>query len=505
MSPLPNPQLWNAATVGRLQTQDVFANGGWWHDARILAATGEGIDREESRAWDGWWNEQIVTLVQLTMEQRDALNILLTGRSERGFAEIVKRIVASKALEFDVVCLKPEVGPNNQSFANTMDFKQTFLEDLIITYREAEEIRIYEDRPRHVKAFREHLAVFNRNLRDGHYPAPRPPITAEPFQKTLDPVIETAEVQRMINDHNAAVARGVRALGGRQRIKRDIFLTGYMISPEDTQRLLPLANLPENVPDMDLKPMANNILICPRPCARNDLNKIGGIGRKLSWQVTGIGVWENKVWAASVLPVPDTAQHYTENRAPCVVLALRRNAKPADVNNISNWQPVPAERALVFDTVIGEKVLLRVEDEEPRGNGSNRPFQTRDSKRKQPQAHDNDPHWHQGQRAQHPRQADSGRAGYRGSHGGRGARGGGAPQRGGRGNGPTHNSHRGGQGNPRGGSNRGRGRGGQRQFFDDPSYAGGQGHPAQVSYDDHPSGGGNNGPAYGYDGGGNGF
>ena len=60
-SPLPNQKLWTGQTVGMLQSLDVFANGSWWHDPNILAATGQGIEKEEPRAWEGWWNEQIVT------------------------------------------------------------------------------------------------------------------------------------------------------------------------------------------------------------------------------------------------------------------------------------------------------------------------------------------------------------------------------------------------------------------------------------------------------------
>lgn len=145
-SPLPNPQLWNGQTVGFLQTYDGFANGGWWHDPNLLAATGEGIEVEEPRAWKGWWNEQIVQLVELSMQQKDALTVLLTGRSEAGFADLIKRIVSSRKLEFDLICLKPEVGPNSQQFASTMAFKQAFLEELVLTYKQADEIRVYEDR-----------------------------------------------------------------------------------------------------------------------------------------------------------------------------------------------------------------------------------------------------------------------------------------------------------------------------------------------------------------------
>lgn len=60
MSPLPNPKLWTGPTVGYLQTEESFVNGGWWHDQHILEVTGQGIEKEEARAWDGWWNEQIV-------------------------------------------------------------------------------------------------------------------------------------------------------------------------------------------------------------------------------------------------------------------------------------------------------------------------------------------------------------------------------------------------------------------------------------------------------------
>jgi hypothetical protein len=85
-------------------------------------------------------------LVRMSMEQKDALTVLLTGRSEAAFSDIIKRMIASQKLEFDLIGLKPEVGPNGQRFATTMNFKQSFLEDLVLTYEQAEEIRVYEDR-----------------------------------------------------------------------------------------------------------------------------------------------------------------------------------------------------------------------------------------------------------------------------------------------------------------------------------------------------------------------
>ena len=75
------------------------------------------------------------------------LTVLLTGRAENKFSAIVKRIVKSKNLVFDMCCLRPSVGPNNQSFASTLAFKQAVLNDIVHSYSNAEAIRVYEDRP----------------------------------------------------------------------------------------------------------------------------------------------------------------------------------------------------------------------------------------------------------------------------------------------------------------------------------------------------------------------
>ena len=82
------------------------------------------------------------------MRQKDALTVVLTGRAEHNFADLIKRMIASKKLEADMVCLKPQVGPMGQRFSSTMLFKQALLDDLVFTYKDAEEIRVYEDRPK---------------------------------------------------------------------------------------------------------------------------------------------------------------------------------------------------------------------------------------------------------------------------------------------------------------------------------------------------------------------
>jgi len=98
------------------------------------------------------------------MEDPSTLNVLLTGRNESAFSDLVGRMVASKGLEFDIVALKPRSGPSGQQFGSTMLFKQALLKDIVFTYSTAEEIRVYEDRPKHTKGFRDFFASLNSSL-----------------------------------------------------------------------------------------------------------------------------------------------------------------------------------------------------------------------------------------------------------------------------------------------------------------------------------------------------
>ncbi|KAF5677210.1 nucleolar rRNA processing protein [Fusarium heterosporum] len=478
-TPLPNPQLWNGPTIGTLSNQETFINGGWWHDSRILASTGQGLEIEEKRAWEGWWNDKIVDLVKLSMLQKDALCVLLTGRSERGFAELIKKMVAAKGLEFDMVGLKPTVSPSNQKFQSTMHFKQLFLGTLMETYKEADEIRVYEDRPKHTKGFRDFFAEFNRQQ---NMTPTRGPIMAEVIQvadcaTTLDPVVEVAEIQHMINIHNEMVSKqSPRVRQHRLRIKKTVFFTGYMIGPEDTKKLIKLAHIPQNMPQHELKYHGNNILICPRPCPASILDKVGGMGSKMNWEVIGTACFENSIWAAQLRPIPQHAKFHTDNPSPLVVLALRKGVRPMDAGKIQNWQPLPPEETFSFETVVGEKIILRIEPEDPREDEYESLFANKASKRK----HNGDEDWNQRNTQGHY----SGRNESRGYHsGGRGGRG--------RGN-------RGHRGNARGGRG-GRGRGGGYNYrsLDDVEPKNQQGgYGTQVDYDDTypPLGKSNNPP-----------
>ena len=328
--------------------------------------------------------------------------------------------------------------------------------------------------------------------------------------QTLNPVTETAEVQRMINNHNLSLRQkdhnsNVPHNSSRLQLKRTIFFTGYLLNPEDTSKLLTLITLPLSLPDSELKFLANSILITPRPAQQSVLDKVGGLGAKQIWKVTGIAAYESKIWAARVAPIPPSATYYTENPSPIIVLACRKGARPMDAARIQNWQPVPEDKQFAFETTVGEKVQLRIEKENSSDNEHESPFASgkhffNQGKRKH--LHDDfddraPPGHRPGYNDENRRNNhQNGNSYNRGSSQNRGRGGGG----GGGGIGNGHNSSgrsqahvgRGGRGGGRGGGggNRGRGRGGYKSLDDvaiNSKYGQGSGYQSQQpNYDDGP-------------------
>lgn len=400
------------------------------------------------------------------MAEKDALSVLLTGRGEGNFADLVKRIAKSRNLDFDMVCLKPAIGPAGQKFRNTMEFKQELLKDIVYTYKDAEKLNIYEDRVKHTKAFRDFFFQFNEDLMRARNQASRKPITTDVIQVAenatqLDPVDEIAEIQKMINAHNIQVKTGSAPAGTPPyQIKKTVFYAGYMIPATVTEKLTSLVSLQSTSRD-DVRYLANSILITPRPCPKSILDKVGGIGAKVRWKVTAISCFENKLWAARVEPVPKSTKYYSENPVPTVVLAIRKNGRPADASRIVNWHPVPQDQAFEFDSIVGEKQLLRIEEETTNESEYESYFPNKshrkDRRSQEPQDRHGDHRPHHGRGGRD----DNRSGGYRGGNQSRG-RGGYRNQaygpRAGRGGG-----NRGDRGGGGGGKGRGRG-GGQSQY-----------------------------------------
>jgi len=231
-----------------------------------------------------------------------------------------------------------------------------------------------------VTGFREFLRDLNKGLLADDILNRRPPIKGEVIEvsekdRVLDPTTEVAEIQRMINAHNIAFRNGELTTRAKPwHIKRGYpIYTGHLLSADDTSSLLTLADLPESTMNHDKGPriMGNSILIAPGAAYPQDLQRAGGMGNKVRWRVVALGKVQQpdvEVWAAKVAPVDSQARSWTKNTPPSVVLALDKRAKPMDVRLIRDWIQLPQEKQFEFETVVGEKVILSIE-EEPRPRG----------------------------------------------------------------------------------------------------------------------------------------
>lgn len=61
-------------------------------------------------------------------------------------------------------------------------------------------------------------------------------------------------------------------------------------------------------------------------------------------------------------PLLDTDEVHTPDTTPLVVLALRKGTRPIDASRIQHWNPVQPEKGLIFETVVGDKVTLKLEE-----------------------------------------------------------------------------------------------------------------------------------------------
>ena len=122
-----------------------------WKIPHILAAVGGGFVVEEKRAWGDLWNEQIVAVSRIGMQDPYTITVLLTGRNTN-FSGLIKRMIIAKKLPFDLIVLKPIL-----SKLPCLGFKKQFLDSLLPPCSAIEEVEIYEDRKIHRDAFHDYL------------------------------------------------------------------------------------------------------------------------------------------------------------------------------------------------------------------------------------------------------------------------------------------------------------------------------------------------------------
>ncbi|KAI9354039.1 hypothetical protein BD770DRAFT_392961 [Pilaira anomala] len=205
LSPLLSCNLWHSSFIDIITTENLLGPG-WWRDIRSLQVNA--LDKQ----WKGFWNEDIVSQVKLSMSNPTHLTVLLTGRRYHPFHSLIERILASKGLQFDILGLRPDpaqVQQQNQFmfnfepnvFSSTMEFKTCFLVHLLEVVPSLNNVVMWDDRVSHRVAFQEYLdtMVAQKIIQHGQL------IWVPPAKPKYNSTWELETVQKMLLQHNEAV------------------------------------------------------------------------------------------------------------------------------------------------------------------------------------------------------------------------------------------------------------------------------------------------------------
>ncbi|KAJ2960622.1 hypothetical protein NQZ79_g4052 [Umbelopsis isabellina] len=208
MSPYMSSDLWSKK-LNSLVLAEGAISPGWWRDLNSLRL---GDTNELSKsAWDGYWNDSIVEKATQSINDPQRLTVMLTGRRFHPFGQIIPEMLKSKGLDFDIVALRPDPAETTQNgtdfsvgpsvFNNTMEFKKSFVLDVLSKVPSINTIIMYDDRKKHVMRFEEWLnyLVHKKILKHGQVHFVIGPA------RGFDPETEMACMQDIVDEHNKRV------------------------------------------------------------------------------------------------------------------------------------------------------------------------------------------------------------------------------------------------------------------------------------------------------------
>ncbi|CAN6621736.1 hypothetical protein TRVA0_008S02696 [Trichomonascus vanleenenianus] len=373
-TPLPNPDLWSTSAISILESLHGLHKGGWWSDPRFLRGTGDGYETERARAWDGWWNDEVVQLARLSIREENTLTVVLSGRRYGQFSTIIPDMLAAKGLHVHGAIMRREENSNKDD--STLQFKNRVITDIIHYFQNAVSLTIYEDRPKQAAGFRKIVKRWAEKFRPELF---FDVIEVYEPHKYLNPLRERDLIVAALEEHNQASERGELEADIRYskvKLFRDRGVAGYLLDRPSRARVLSLLSKFPNTPG-STKPAApvngnNNyryegdvISVNSRgPLPEELLAEVGPVGTVVKWKATHVGKVDGKIWAAKVEPLDPIANPRTEHKFPLVVLVMKRKTNPTEVDHIKDWAPL--REPVELTTRIGEKTQLRM-NTVPRG------------------------------------------------------------------------------------------------------------------------------------------
>ncbi|KAJ3155067.1 hypothetical protein HDU89_007257 [Geranomyces variabilis] len=426
-SPLPNRELWSDSLRGAL-----ISDCGWFQDPRTLESpyvpTAPGPE---------WWHaETVAEIARSRAGASTTLCVLLTGRRRDRFYTRVREMCRSHAggdgIDFDAWflregCFVDVAGPvtstgEPRTYATTLDFKLGVLKGLVAAFPGIAEIRIWDDRVRHLELFSgtframqssgqikrfevHHVAHLERDelfmpeeledalVRDLVAACNARIIAAKEREgmlhtgKSHSDMAEGASSKESSTTSlpEAGVANGKkhhhhhrrRVLARRTsaslfrdllELAPEVRYTGVMLDEISRTRLLAAFPPPEATWATKCDHLTIN-LGAAKPAL---VDPLGGLGAGILLEAVALGETPGVVTAvlvshpSSVLhSPPNPPPPLSENANPHITLHVAPGHKPHHSNAITDWRPLPA--AITLRGVIAEKhvIGLRVEKHPP--------------------------------------------------------------------------------------------------------------------------------------------
>lgn len=264
-SPWTNKSLYTYPTLQMLLDNTCFLTGGWWDDPipfeLILKLSGADTSTNATTTTTNnnnsnniaankckstltnYWNHDMLKLSKLSNEQKDTISIILTGRKNNIFKDLILKIIELSKLEdplflkpslqFDAICLKKSI--KDSPGTTTMMYKIAVLRDFLEYYPNLEEITIYDDRMNQVNGF-------NRFFNDIKVTFPKLQwfiIPVEPKFTRFPQYIEFLYFQTVLQRHNK-ILRSLPDKGQYYyyKLQWTKFTYGYFLKLESYQFLI---------------------------------------------------------------------------------------------------------------------------------------------------------------------------------------------------------------------------------------------------------------------------
>ncbi|PVU93374.1 hypothetical protein BB561_003310 [Smittium simulii] len=212
-SPLPSSNIWDSKGIGMLK-----GDLGWFLEPKTLQSPY--LSSISSR-----WVKQVELISRQEISRTDTLSVLLTGRSDYIYHEIIRSLLKSRGLHFDLVILKENThikwDPNDNIFTHRAKNDTADLENLVFAIKESNEftfnykmavidyilskflninyVYMWDDRQNHCvkmqKYLDEHYVMTNR-IKES--------IVYKKDQRTIymDPLLEADLVNGMVDEFN---------------------------------------------------------------------------------------------------------------------------------------------------------------------------------------------------------------------------------------------------------------------------------------------------------------